>query len=206
MSFEEAIQSIERRLSTSTVLVSDATIILLTLLRSRKNSASLGNLASLYDEAVQSLTKELLGYEAGELDATNEFRTCHTRIARVINDTVVYLPEPPVLRIVHMLWGSQQVEASLADVLDLNTLASGNQELISREIKLLSARNPLYYTESGVKDIWIIFNGMELLRLYFELHSMLLNVCNVLLEHERRDQFVTTPQISQILTNIHIPF
>ncbi len=207
MSFAEAVQKIEGRLKASTVLVSDATVMLLLLLRSRKLSAPHGDSSCFYDQIEQSLSRELLGYEQTQLDTTTKFRRCNIRTARLVEGVIVYIPNPVSEHALYLVWGSPEVEALLAEVLDLSALNSGDQDLIARETERLESKNPAFHTETGFPEIWATFDSVELLRLYNQLKSALIQVCKQLLELEMQAAFVVAPQITnQQITNSQISF
>ncbi len=193
MRFDQAIQAIEHKLNAGTLLVSDAIVALLTILRDRKgsNAQTFATRDSFYEEAADALNKELLGYEKIEWDLSTGFRRCNIRTAKMVGSVVNYIPNPLLDSAFTMMWGAQQVEAFLAEVIDLSVFESGNQELIEREIRLLENKNPLFHTETAVEDIWVIFTGPELLRLYLQLKSAVSGVCEALFAHERRETFVT---------------
>lgn len=197
MSFAECVQSIERRLVSNSLLVSDATVRLLHLLRSRKLATPLvGASSSFYEQLEQALTKELLGYEPGQIDTLSNFRSCNIRTARLVDGVIVYIPNPVSEHKLYLVWGSQEVESLLAEVMDLGVFASGDAELIADEIARLEATNPAFHTETGFPDIWATFDGAELLRLYRQLRSALIDVCKQLLELERQAAFVVPPQVT----------
>lgn len=197
MSFEESIQTIERRLRTSSLLVSDATVMLLVLLRARKESIP-RDLSPFYDQLEGSLTRELLGYETGQMDTTSTFRRCNIRTARIVDGIIVYIPNTVSQCTLYMVWGSQEVEALLAEILDLRSFQSGDQNLIDQEIERLEATSPAFHTESGFPEVWATFDGLELLRLYMQLRSVLIQVCKELLELERQAVFVASPQTTSV--------
>lgn len=199
MSFAESVQTIEDRLKASSLLVSDATVMLLVLLRSRKQAAPLvGASTSFYDQLEQALTRELLGYETVHIDRTSNFRRCNIRTARLVDGHIVYIPNPVSEHALYLVWGSQEVEALLAQVLDLSALESGDQNLMAKEIERLEAKNPAFHTETGFPDVWATFDGMELLRLYTQLKSALIEVCKQLLELERQAAYVIPPQVTSV--------
>ncbi len=196
--FDQAIQKIEQDLRAGSMLVSDATMALLAVLRGRtgSNAVTFATRDSFYLEAADALNKELLGYEKVEWDLNTGFRRCNIRTAQMVNQALNYVPNALPDSAFTMLWGSQQVEAYLAEIMDLSVFQSGNQELIERETCLLESKNPLFHTETGVADIWVVFTGPELLRLYLQLKCAISGVCEALCAHERIEDFVTTPQIS----------
>lgn len=199
MSFAECVQTIESRIKANSLLVSDATVMLLHLLRSRKQASPLiGASSTFYDQLEQALTKELLGYEPGQMDVTSNYRSCNIRTARLIDNVIVYIPNPVSTHKLYLMWGSQEVESLLAEVMDLKVFQSGDEKLIAREIEQLEAKNPMFHTETGFPDIWATFDGVELLRLYGQLKSALVRVCKQLLELERQAAFVIPPQVINV--------
>ncbi len=198
--FERAIQKIERELNAGTMLVSDATMALLAVLRGRtgSNALTFATRDSFYVEAADALNKELLGYESVEWDLSTGFRRCNIRTAKMLDRKLEYVPNPLPDSAFTLMWGSQQVEAFLAEVMDLSVFQSGNLELIERESRLLESRNPLFHTDTGVEDIWVIFTGPELLRLYLQLKSAVSGVCEALCTHERSDSFVNAREARSV--------
>ncbi|MBI2811190.1 MAG: hypothetical protein HYX67_10225 [Candidatus Melainabacteria bacterium] len=198
MRFDQAIQTVEHKLNSGTLLVSDATIALLKILRDRQgsNTSTFAARDSFYEEAADALNKELLGYEMIEWDLSTGFRRCNIRTAKMVDGVINYIPNPLLDSALTMVWGSQQVEAFLAEVMDLSVFESGNRELIEREIRLLESKNPLFHTESGVEDLWVIFTGPELLRLYLQLKAAVSGVCEALFAYETRETFVTSTPTS----------
>lgn len=195
--FDNAIHKIEQELSAGTMLVSYATMALLAALRERtgSNAATFATRSSFYEEASDALNKELLGYENVEWDLSTGFRGCHIRTARIVGNLLEYIPNPLPQSSFTLMWGSQQVEAYLAEVMDLSVFQSGNRELLEREAGLLESKNPLFHTETGVEEIWVIFSGAELLRLYLQLKAAISGVCAALRAHESSNNFVAPAQI-----------
>lgn len=198
MGFDESIQIIWQQLDSGTVLVSDATMALLVILRGRTTSfaPTLSPTDVFFEEAIEALNKELLGYEKIEWNLNSGYRRCQIRTARSINDTINYIPNPIADAAFHMMWGSQQVEAFLSGVIDLSVLQSGDRELLGREIALLEESNPLFHSETGVEDIWAVFTGSELLRLYMQLKEAVIGVCEALHAQAISEIFVSAPQAS----------
>ncbi|MBS1956060.1 MAG: hypothetical protein JST89_17885 [Cyanobacteria bacterium SZAS-4] len=191
--FDQAIQKIDHELSASTMLVSDATVALMAVIRGRtgSNSSTFAARDTFYMEASDALNKELLGYENVEWDLSTGYRRCQIRAAKMVDTNLEYIPNPLPDSAFTMMWGSQQVEAYLAEIMDLSVLRSGNQELIEREARLLESRNPLFHTETGVDGIWVVFTGPELLRLYLQLKSAIIGVCEAMRAYQRNSEFIS---------------
>lgn len=203
MRFDESVQSVKQKLKANTMLVSNATLAILTALRTRSgsNSATFIKNDCFYDGAVDALNKELLGYEKSEWSSDIKFRRCNIRTAQIIDNTIHYIPNPLSDTCFHMLWGSQQVEAFLSEVMDLTVFESGNQELIDQEISRLETEKPLFHTETGVANVWAVFTGEEMLRLYLQLNAAVMGVCDAIAGYESSE----IPGI-QITTNVTVSF
>ncbi len=92
------------------------------------------------------MKRELLGYETGQMDTTSTFRRCNIRTARLVDGVIVYIPNLVSDNTLDMIWGSQEVEAVLAEIMDLRAFESGDQNLIDQEIERLEAKNPAFHT------------------------------------------------------------
>jgi hypothetical protein len=193
----DAIRLIDESLSSRTILVSDAIVSLSKLIIKRTANESLlsATHTGFFAQAGASLNKELLGYEKPDWNLDVPYRQCKAEIVRKINsaDSVSYTP----LRTEYFIavWGAQQIESYLSEVMDISVLTTGSDELIAHEVNRLAQTNYIIYTESGISsDLWLRFSIMEIVAIYLQIHAVISELCKVLvhvLEQETGHVFIS---------------
>ncbi len=180
----EAIRLIDDSLSSHTILVSDAIIALSKLVNKIAADESFSRAETAYFvDAAASLNKELLGYEKPDWNLESPYRKCEADIVRQIigvqSNSYKFLSKQCFVAV----WGAQQIEAHLSELMDMNVFTTGNDELIVKEINALSQTNYILYSESGISsDLWLRFSIMEMVRIYFEIKTVMSEICKVLVE------------------------
>lgn len=209
MRFEESVREIETKLNAGTVLASDATLLLLALLRSRQTNfapdsrspnSNVSIAESFYAEAEMTLSQELLGYEAVLWDPRSGYRRCNFRTAKIVDERVIYIGNELPSTSFHMMWGSRQVEAFLAEIMNLGAFESGDSDVLQAALAEVEDNNPLFHTETGIQNVWAIFTGAELARLYLQLKAAILSCCRMICDFVDAEQAAAAT-----LSNSQIP-
>lgn len=195
---------IDDSLSSHTILVSDAIIALSKLVNKIAEDDSLSASESTYFvEAAASLNKELLGYDQPNWNLESPYRQCKAEIVRKVITTDSSSYKFLSTQCFIAVWGAQQIEAHLSEVMDMGVFTQGNDELILREINTLSQTNYILCSESGISsDLWLRFSIMEMVRIYFEIKTVMSEMCKVLvdvLENRRLGVFDADPAHAEIV-------
>ncbi len=198
-----ALQILSESLSSNNILASDAIVSACKLLN--KRIADQSNLSSQYTNyftrTIASLNKELLGYDAPDWDLNGPYRRLEALIVRATPGSDPDEFKPLRAHEFIAVWGAQQLETFLSDVMDISVLKSGSDSSIEEEIVRLAGMNYAIYTESGISsDLWLKFNVLEMVRLYFEIQQVLIRLIRLMaqaLEMEAKAhtsiQFNATP-------------
>ncbi len=180
----DAIRLIEESLSSHTILVSDAIIALSKLVKKIATDAALSSSeAAYFVQAASSLNKELLGYDQPDWNLESPYRQCNADIVRKVIDKDSSSYKFLSTQCFIAVWGAQQIEAHLFEVMDMGVFTTGDDELIVKEINALSQTNYILYSESGISgDLWLRFSIMEMVRIYFEIKEVMGEMCRVLVD------------------------
>lgn len=198
LSFVSSVQSLLRGLNSNSILVSDATISLLSLARKQAmQSTTFGSTTEFFSALAEALSAELLGYANPDWDLETSYRRCKVRTAKMVANELVFVPNTLGDCSLVMMYGSQQVEAMLADIMDLSVFKSGQQQKVDSAIEQLMEHDCFFHTESGVDDTWVVFTGSEVARLYMQLKSTIIDFCELLIERESSGNFVPNPNFAQ---------
>ncbi|MBS1954497.1 MAG: hypothetical protein JST89_09930 [Cyanobacteria bacterium SZAS-4] len=179
-----AIKLIDESLSSHTILVSDAIIALSKLVNKIASDDALSPSETVYFiDAAGSLNKELLGYEHPDWNLESPYRKCDAEIVRKVTDGESSSYKFLSTECFVAVWGAQQIEAHLSEVMNMGVFTTGDDELIVNEVNALSKTNYVLYTESGISsDLWLRFSIMEMVRIYFEIKAVMGEMCRVLVE------------------------
>ena len=195
----DAIRLIDESLSSRTILVSDAIVSLSKLIIKRAANESLlsASYTGFFAQAAASLNKELLGYDKPDWNLDTPYRQCKAEIVRKINSAESISYKLLKTEYFVAVWGAQQIESHLAEVLDISVFTTGSNELIANEVKRLAQTNYVVYSESGISsDLWLRFSIMEMVQIYFQIQAVISELCKVLvhvLEQETVQVFNADP-------------
>ena len=109
-----------------------------------------GSIDRFYEVAVEFLNAELLGYDQIVWGQFTNYRKCHIRTAKVVDNSLIYVSNSLPNDNFIMMYGSQQVESLLGEIIDLTIFQSGNQTKIDIETERLANEKFPFHTESGV--------------------------------------------------------
>lgn len=178
-----ALEILSESLALNNILVSDAIVSTCKLLNKRlaDQSRLSSPYTSYFNRTLASLNKELLGYDAPDWDLNGPYRRCEALIVRAIPCANPDDFKPLRSHEFVAVWGAQQLEAFLAEMMDISVLNSGSDSRIEEEIVRLAGMSFVIYTESGISsDLWLKFSVMEMVRLYFEIQQVLIRLIRLM--------------------------
>lgn len=179
----KSLRLIDEALSADKILVSDAIVAISNSVHKIATSEKLADATAIayFFEAAASLNKELLGYDEPDWNLDSPYRQCRAEIVRKIVDSDSTSYKPLSTQYFVAVWGAQQIEAHLSEIMDINVFTSGSEELMATEVNKLRQTNNILYCESGISsDLWLRFSIMEMVRVYFEIKSVMSEICKVL--------------------------
>lgn len=180
-----AIRAIKERLQQNKLCTSDAITELLPMLRERAASESLVSVRnnSLCADILTVLHCELIGYDQPKWALSGPYRRCRaeTFIKDNNNRFKAELMQKNCCFIA--VWGTQQIESFLSDIIDIEIFRCGRQELIDHYVNAVIQKNLTFITESDVDpDVGLRVQVFELIRIYFEIQRIVCKLCDLLVE------------------------